>query len=361
VSAPRADSEGRFTLAPLLTVDLADPAVIHSAIDNITFRASDSRLTSVLVAARGVRSASEWISLIDTALGLDQEAAGSVFQRLLAAGLLLEHVDSTVDQDVDLWFDHGWGEALMYHLSTRNLAFQDVEPGATRPYANLIDSAAPPSWFFEHPHALERIALPAVQPISSAELFTSMILRRRTNKPWTRTAVGFEELAWLLTMANQDSVRARWRATRQWQSDPAVLLDVPFGTFESYLVVDAVDSLASGLFHLNLQAQTLDLIRRGSLMPDLVSICGNQKALEGCRFAVLVVAEWERQQFAYRHPRGYRNLLVSAGEFAQSYVMAATALGCSVFLTPATRDELSEDLLSAGRYESNLLYVIGIG
>ena len=154
-----------------------------------------------------------------------------------------------------------------------------------------------------------------------------MILRRRTNKPWTRAAVGFEELAWLLTVTNQDSVRARWRATRQWKTDPAVLLDVPFGTFESYLVVDAVDPLSSGLFHLNLAARTLDLIRRGALMPDLISICGNQKALQGCRFAVLVVAEWKRQQFAYRHPRGYRNLLVSAGEFAQSYVMAATALG----------------------------------
>lgn len=359
MTSPRA--EDRFELAPLLTVDLADPAVITSAVDNVTFRVSDRSLTSVLVAARGARTTSEWISLIDSTLGVDGEAARSVFNQLLAGGLLREHADPTVEHDIDQWFDHGWGEALMYHLSTRNLAFADVEPGGARPYSSLIDSGEPPSWFCEHPQALERTALPAIEPINSSELFTSMILRRRTNKPWTKTAVSLEQLAWLLTVTNQDSVRARQRATEQWRTDPAVLLDVPFGTFESYLVVDDVDSLSSGLFHVNLAAQTLDLIRRGPLMPDLVSICGNQQALRGCRFAVLVVAEWKRQQFAYRHPRGYRNLLVSAGEFAHSYVLAATALDYSVFLTPATRDDLSEGLLNAGRYDSNLLYVIGIG
>ncbi len=361
MSAPRVDAHDRFALAPLLTVDLADPTVITSSVDNVTFRASDLRLTSVLVAARGVRTTDEWLGLIGGALGVDDEASRPVFQQLLAAGLLREYLDSTVDHDLDQWFDHGWGEALMYHLSTRNLAFQDVEPGAARPYSSLIDGGAPPSWFYEHPQALDRITLPAIEPISSSEPFASMILRRRTNKPWTKAAVGFAELAWLLTVTNQDSVRARRRATEQWQTDPAVLLDVPFGPFESYLVVDAVEPLSSGLFHFNLAAQTLDLIRRGPLMPELVSICGNQQTLNGCRFAVLVVAKWERQQFAYRHARGYRNLLVSAGEFAQSYVMAATALDYSVFLTPATRDDLSEKLLDAGRYDSNLLYVIGIG
>ncbi|MFL6162314.1 MAG: SagB/ThcOx family dehydrogenase [Jatrophihabitantaceae bacterium] len=361
MSSPRLAEDDRFVVAPLLTVDLADPAVITSSVDNATFRASDPRLASVLVAARGARTGTEWISLIDTTLGVEPEVARSIFEQLVATGLVRGDVDSAVDRDIDQWFDHGWGQALTYHLSTRNLIFADVEPGAARPYANLIDSGPPPSWFTEHEQALERIALPAVEPIDSAEPFASMILRRRTNKPWTKTAVRFEELGWLLTVTNSDSTRARWRASREWQTDPSVLLDVPFGAFESYLVVDAVRPLPSGLFHVNLAQQSLDLIRHGSMMADLVSICGNQKALEGCQFAVLIVAEWQRQQFNYRHPRGYRNLFVSAGEFAQSYVMAATALNYSVFLTPATRDELAEGLLEADRYESNLLYVIGIG
>jgi SagB-type dehydrogenase family enzyme len=250
---------------------------------------------------------------------------------------------------------------LTFHLGTRNLNFADVEPGAARPYRSLIEAGPPPSWFTEHPAPLARHPLPPVEPIDSAEPFTSMILRRRTNRPWTDTPVRFEDLAWLLTVTNAQSTEARWRATRDWQDDPSVLLDVPFGTFETYLVIDSVGSLPSGLYHLNLAAQSLDLIRAGQLLPEIVAVSGNQQPLVGCRFAVLIFAEWQRQQFGYRHPRGYRNLFVSAGEFAQSYVMAATALEYSVFMTPATRDDLAERVLGRDRYQSNLLYIIGIG
>ena len=35
-----------YALAPLLTVELTDPSVITSAVDNATFRASDPRLNA---------------------------------------------------------------------------------------------------------------------------------------------------------------------------------------------------------------------------------------------------------------------------------------------------------------------------
>jgi nitroreductase len=353
--------ETQFAVAPLLTVDLADPAVVTSGIDNTSFRFSDPRLVSVLVAADGGNSAADWVAVIGSTLNVDADAAHSIFERLVATGVVRQQSRSTIDADIQQWSDSGWGPALTFHLTTRNLTFADVEPGAERPYGGLVDAGPPPEWFTEHDEPLDRIPLPSPAPLDSAEPFASMILRRRTNRPWTNKPIPFDELIWLLAVTNRKTVEARWRATAHYQDDPSVLLDVPFGPFESYLVVNSVDHLPAGLFHVNLAGQSLDLLRGGSLIRELMAVCGNQPTLHGCQFAVLIFAEWRRQQFTYRHPRGYRNLFVSAGEFAQAYVTAATALTYSTFLTPATLDDLAAELLPASRFESNLLYIIGIG
>lgn len=165
----------------------------------------------------------------------------------------------------------------------------------------------------------------------------------------------------MLLNANRETVRLRKEAEATYESNSGVLLNSAFSALETYFFAFSVDGLEPGLYHYDPRGHRAVLLRRGDLTDEVVTMCIGQDRPRGAACAFVITAVWERYMFRYRHPRAYRTLLINVAELAHKYILLATALDLSTFLTPALRDEFADQLLGVDGLKEAPLYVVAIG
>jgi SagB-type dehydrogenase family enzyme len=195
---------------------------------------------------------------------------------------------------------------------------------------------------------MERRELPPVAPRTELE---RCIAARRSVRTFSGAPMDLEELARLLFFT--------YGRTGPQQALRAVASGGALYPLELYVAAFDVDGLDCGTYHFGVETGHLDLVTPGacrSAFKDVVAWQGID--IDNASVAIVITAAFRRSTVKYLD-RGYRMVLMEAGEAAQNLCLLATSMGLGACLLGGFHDDRLSGLLEIdGVLEAPLLPVL---
>lgn len=308
----------------------------------------------------GSLSAQRWVE------ALDMDDSRSEWQPLLEAGLLIsdagEHAAHR-HRDEGIREGHWWPLAALAHRHGR---WSGVNSAAEMRDNHLVTAKDLRQQLGPPPPAVqirsgEYQKLPAV----GATAYDQLLERRTTCRNFdAQRSISLELLAQLL----QRTVKAQ--AVVQVEEDTAFFKkNVPSGgglhATETYLLVQRVHGLASGLYHYHpLEHAVVALPRQCDRPLQVVAeaMLSGQDWFANAAAHLVLVPRFARTQWKYRnHAKAYRALLLDIGHISQALYMAATERGLAAFVTAAINDVDTEQVFGLDGITQGPVAVVGVG
>lgn len=192
---------------------------------------------------------------------------------------------------------------------------------------------------------MDRVALPAAAPDNELE---RLIAARRSVRAYSGEPIGCEELGRLLLYT--------YGRTDPRRNVRAVASGGGLYPLEVYAFALRVDGLPPGLYHYDAENHQLDTVYRGDRLEELKE-CIWFEDIDVAAAAVLfvVTAVFQRNTLKYQD-RGYRMVLMEAGEVGHGMSLVAGALGLGLCLVGGFHDDALSRLLEVdGQNEAPLL------
>jgi putative peptide maturation dehydrogenase len=134
---------------------------------------------------------------------------------------------------------------------------------------------------------------------------------------------------------------------------------------EAYLIAQRVEGLQPGLYHYNVEAHALDLLRA---MPAdearalaTVAVAG-QEYFADAPVMIVMAARFARSMWKYRnHPKIYRAILLEMGHISQNVYLTATEMNLGAFITAAINEVEIEQAFALEPLSEGPLAVCGFG
>lgn len=301
----------------------------------------------------------EWTGFDDAtrrtvdALGVDVEQACSTLVQLLEHELLelrdaeLPTAPFTANAT---WRDYGWAEAYGYHRHIRAIPppdwsqseAQQEDMDTMRQF--LAEEDAPSAY-------LERAALRTVE-LADSTTAPAVSLVDTITAPVIGNGIGRDELAWLVRLSFGQTGTRRLPVTGEH-----VVKTSPSGgsrhPTEVYPVVLPGGDLEAGVYHYNVGAHRLDLLREGdftdTVRRDVIMLEHRPEFPPAVVFLLTSVVE--RSMFRYRDSRSYRVLYQDAGHLLQTFAYTASALGRPTYRGYTMRGSTVAELLGVHALE----------
>ena len=289
------------------------------------------------------------------------EDPGEVVSTLHKKGFLVE--PASLDPYA-WWLKSGWIEGLRYDLACRNIEFADEsDPRGDRResiLAKQLASIGPPSPPKAYPRA-PRISLP--EPDLPGGRASDILLGRKTSRDFAQRPIPREVFAGSLFHGTSRAREARRAATRPDASSALPLLRSYGCAIEIYAFVHRVEGIDPGLYHYDIDGNTLERLGSGDTHQAVASFarssCGPGILNAGAHF--LFTAEWGRYQWRYQHPRAYRMLMITGAQLVQDIVWCATAYGLKNFVSPAILDGAADHQLQLDGWHEGSFYELALG
>lgn len=178
-----------------------------------------------------------------------------------------------------------------------------------------------------------------------------LIVGRRSGRVYSGEAITQEELSKLLFYAY--GITDRQTGLRAVASGGALY------PLELYVLPIRIEGLEDGIYHYNIDQHCLDVVERGNFLASLKQCVTFQDIhIDDAALVVVVTAVFERSTIKYKD-RGYRLILIEAGEVGQSFSLTASSLGLECCLVGGfLDDDLSKLLGVDGHREAPLLPVV---
>lgn len=196
---------------------------------------------------------------------------------------------------------------------------------------------------------MDQVGLERPRPESELE---KTIAARRSVRSFTGEPLSLSEVSRLLYFSyGRTDGRGQFRAV----SSGGALYPL-----EIYLIPRHVEGLEPGVYHYDVEHHALDVVRRGEVWEEAKKCVWltDMADPDAVSAIVLVTAIFRRSTFKYQD-RGYRLILMEAGEVAQNMTLVATSLGLGGCLLGGFLDnDLSEFLEIDGVDEAPLLPVV---
>lgn len=351
---------------PLLRIRFDDGIQADLLLDGKTVQLPDGQFVTALSLLNDATATADAVEAIAHSLcGGASDTAVDILTELLAADLVVDaERDFPAMAAVRHWIDRGWLDALVFHLRCGAVAFDDagvddVEQEQNRLLSSIVAAGVPDLWK-TYPGA-HRIPLPAGRDRSELPPVETILLRRRSNRPWRREAVALTDVATILHLASEELVEIRRKVERVLPEQPSALLHSAFTALEIYVVAHAVEGLEPGLYHYAPDQGALELVRPGALRDEMQRMCVGQQRAGSGGVSFIVTGVWERYMYRYRYPHAYRTLLVNSAELAQKIILLATAVELNTFLTPAFDDAYADEFLGIDPLEEAAIEVVTVG
>ena len=129
---------------------------------------------------------------------------------------------------------------------------------------------------------------------------------------------------------------------------------------ETYLVINRVESLKSGLYHLFLPEWELELLSSGSLGKALAEAALGQEIMASAAVDFVWTAVIPRSAWKYDQ-RAYRYIYLDAGHVCQNLYLACEALGLGCCAVGAFFDEDVNHLLGVDGENETVVYMAAAG
>ena len=262
---------------------------------------------------------------------------------------------------LDHWFDRNWTWSAPYYLASRRQVFADEgdhDAGVRNAVLRQYLAEAPPPGVRDE--RTDWTPLPEDAPQVVPTLGEVLAARRSRPRP-TKRQLPLRDLGWILRtgfrVARLSILEAAGHA-----EDPVRLL-TSFGcAVDAYLVVYDVEGLRPGVYAYSITEHAVSLVRaepdvelmRTQMQHNLVG----QPAPLTAAITVVMVADFARYQWRYRHERALRQLYVDSGHLAGHVLLAATALRKGTHISPAAEDSASLRFLERDRAKDQILYSV---
>ncbi|MFY9826386.1 MAG: SagB/ThcOx family dehydrogenase [Thermoanaerobaculia bacterium] len=197
---------------------------------------------------------------------------------------------------------------------------------------------------------MERQELPPVEARNELE---RAIAERRSVRRFSGEPLSREELARLLFFT--------YGKTDRQGPFRAVASGGALYPLELYVAALRVDGIAPGIYHYSVETGGLDLVRPGNPLATLKQVLAWEGVdIDNAALALVMTAAFRRNTVKYRD-RGYRLILLEAGEAAQNFALLATSLGLGSCLLGGFHDDLLSELLDVDGVEEAPLLPVLVG
>jgi SagB-type dehydrogenase family enzyme len=198
----------------------------------------------------------------------------------------------------------------------------------------------------------EQVALDKTPPLNEIE---EVIAARRSRRRYSGEAVSLQTLARLLFYA-YGLTDPRQPPNRHYR---AVASGGALYPLELYAVALRVDSLDPGIYHYNVERHALDVVARVDRLEAFKEcVWFEDIQIDDAAVLFFITAVFERSTLKYKD-RGYRMVLMEAGEAAQNLALVAESLGFGACLVGGFHDDTVSKLLEIdGSDEAPLLPIV---
>ena len=286
-------------------------------------------------------------------------------EQALGAGLVVD-ADADATRDMFRWESNRWSRAAYLLYSQQDLRY--VEPvgrdsklselSAFRRsrIADFQAEAAYPERFRIDPVAEFPLPVPE-QPITYS---LDSMLARRSVRAFAATPVPARTLGEVLHHA---TANVRLAERSKADGDPYYLLNSFYTWLHVYVAVQGVEGVPRGVYQYDPARNTLLATGREPSDEELASTIQGQNWIGGGGASILVVVQWDRYQWLYRHSRAYLNLLIQIGEFGQELLQAGYQSGLVGWLTPAVAESRAATLLGLDEVgsDADAMYYLKLG
>lgn len=265
-------------------------------------------------------------------------------------------VNCEFDDRIQRWRDRGWGTALDWYLWSRSPNFRDDGPDAEvqriavlEEYLEAEPCPSPPTADDDAMHLTDT---------DTRGTLGEALLRRRSRGSFSGQPLRMDALAELLVVG-MDRVR-RQRPLASDHDDAASLLRSHGCAFDLHVMAYDVLGLAQGHYFYEPERQLLDLEAAGDFRDDVSQGFGAQPDQRGAAACLMLVADFDRYSWRYRHERALRNLYIDAGRVLGRLVLVAAALKLEIGVTPLLHDTEMRDLLALDDQRQAVLHTLTV-
>jgi SagB-type dehydrogenase family enzyme len=259
-----------------------------------------------------------------------------------------------VEAKMEQWAD--WNPAAGFlHFSTKDLPFAAGEARALEFLSRRIATRPmPPN---TKTYAQRRVV--TLPKYRAGDRFSRVLLERRTWRRFSRQPLSLRALSALmgLTFGAQTLMDLGRGGQAMLRTSPSAGARNPL---EAYVVVRHVADLAPGIYHYAPLEHRLVRLKRGARSTIERHLPG-QPWYGKASVLVLITAVIARTEWKYPSARAYRDLLLEAGHFCQTFCLVATALGLAPFCSGALADSIIEGDLGLDGVTEAVIYACGVG
>jgi len=203
--------------------------------------------------------------------------------------------------------------------------------------------------------ALIQLPSPAEITMPDMDLRTA-VEARRTIRAYSEEALTIEELTYLLWVS---------QGVKRVSSRPSTARTVPSAgarhAFETYLLVNRVEGLESGLYrYAAIENSLLRLDATDDIAECIAHDCLDQAQVTNSAATFIWAAVVERMFWRYVE-RGYRYLHLDAGHVCQNLALGAEQVGCGICPIAAFDDELLNGTLGFNGEDMFVVYLASLG
>ncbi|MBW1855453.1 MAG: SagB/ThcOx family dehydrogenase, partial [Deltaproteobacteria bacterium] len=129
---------------------------------------------------------------------------------------------------------------------------------------------------------------------------------------------------------------------------------------ETYLVVNNVKEVESGLYHYNIQNHYLELLKKGDYAVETAKAALNQKMCVQAPVVFIWTAVFERMKWKYGQ-RAYRYVYLDAGHIAENLALTATSLKLGSCQIGALFDDEVNKIIDVDGTAESVIYMSVVG
>jgi SagB-type dehydrogenase family enzyme len=215
-----------------------------------------------------------------------------------------------------------------------------------------LDWANKPAVYKQYPDA-PAIALSQPQTESGAPLF-DVLQSRRSVRRFQRVELEEAALSQLLWAAQGITLATREVGFRTAPSAGALY------PVETYVVVNAVEGIDSGIYHYYVPSHALEQLRVGDFRRAAAQAALDQGMAVEANAVFIWTTVFERSKWKYKQ-RAYRYIYLDAGHIAQNVALAAVALGLGSCQIAAIYDDEANALLGVDGEQESTIYMTIVG
>ncbi len=260
------------------------------------------------------------------------------------------------------WIKRGWFGSLIYYLASLNTIFVDrvncsnnIRKSTISEY--LKTEKCPEKYIPKiecNVFAREDKKLNA-----DSNLHIKMLLQRYSARHFSNAAVNADEILSITKYAFED-IRGSIKNARLCNNELKFLQSTAVA-FDIYFVTYNVNLPSQGVYHLNIEKNSLGLVKSGNYALEVSQILQGMKASLTAAGTMFLIAQLKQSSWRYRHERALRNIYIESGVICQNFIEAALYYNIQGVCTPATKDSQLLNLLNLSYTEFTPIYSFTFG